>query len=431
MTISSSLNAGVSGLFANASKLSTISDNIANSETHGYKRATTEFASLVTSDSATMYTAGGVTMDSFRLVDGKGGLTGTSNATDIAVGGKGMLPVTTLAAVTSGTSTLPFMMTATGSFRRNEDGYLTTPSGLVLLGWQANPDGSIPSNPRDSASALVPVQITPGLTATPTTAISLGVNLPAADSQAAVQAGTPGTAITQSVEYIDNLGGSQTLSIAYTPTGAAANEWDIDISDSGGVISSITVTFDDTQGNGGELLSVAGTNVADYNSTTGILTVTLTSGDTIDIDIGAPGDSDNLTQLDADFAPLNVTKDGTPAGTLVDTTIDQNGNLTAVYDTGFTRTIYKIPLATVPNFNGLTAEDNQAFSISADSGALYLWDPGTGPAGETIGYALEESTTDVAAELTQLIKTQRAYSSNAKIIQTVDEMLQETTNLKR
>ena len=47
------------------------------------------------------------------------------------------------------------------------------------------------------------------------------------------------------------------------------------------------------------------------------------------------------------------------------------------------------------------------------------------------GFAREQSTTDIANELTQLIQTQRAYSSNAKIIQTVDEMLQETTNLKR
>ena len=60
-----------------------------------------------------------------------------------------------------------------------------------------------------------------------------------------------------------------------------------------------------------------------------------------------------------------------------------------------------------------------------------MWDSGTGPAGDIFAYAKEESTTDVAAELTDLIQTQRAYSSNAKVIQTVDEMLQETTNIKR
>ena len=62
---------------------------------------------------------------------------------------------------------------------------------------------------------------------------------------------------------------------------------------------------------------------------------------------------------------------------------------------------------------------------------MFLWDAGTGPTGGIEGFAREQSTTDIANELTQLIQTQRAYSSNAKIIQTVDEMLQETTNLKR
>ena len=66
-----------------------------------------------------------------------------------------------------------------------------------------------------------------------------------------------------------------------------------------------------------------------------------------------------------------------------------------------------------------------------ESGSFFLWDASDGPTGDIVGYALEESTTDVAGELTQLIQTQRAYSSNAKVIQTVDEMLQETTNIKR
>jgi flagellar hook protein FlgE len=62
---------------------------------------------------------------------------------------------------------------------------------------------------------------------------------------------------------------------------------------------------------------------------------------------------------------------------------------------------------------------------------MFLWDAGEGPTGSVLGFAREGSTTDVAEELTQLIVTQRAYSSNAKVIQTVDEMLQETQNIKR
>jgi flagellar hook protein FlgE len=85
----------------------------------------------------------------------------------------------------------------------------------------------------------------------------------------------------------------------------------------------------------------------------------------------------------------------------------------------------------VANPNGLQAVDGQAFRVSSESGDFYLWDADDGPVGSIEGFALEQSTTDIAQELTNLIETQRAYSSNAKIIQTVDEMLQETTNIKR
>jgi flagellar hook protein FlgE len=85
----------------------------------------------------------------------------------------------------------------------------------------------------------------------------------------------------------------------------------------------------------------------------------------------------------------------------------------------------------VPNPNGLISLNNQTYQISQSSGPLYMWDAGDGPVGTVAGFSREESSTDVAAELTQLIQTQRAYSSNAKVIQTVDEMLQETTNIKR
>jgi flagellar hook protein FlgE len=105
--------------------------------------------------------------------------------------------------------------------------------------------------------------------------------------------------------------------------------------------------------------------------------------------------------------------------------------LIGTYDGGFTRTLYKVPVVDVRNPNGLIPMENQAFSISRDSGPFFLWDAGQGPTGAMAGFSREGSATDVATELTSLIQTQRAYSSNAKVIQTVDEMLQETTNLKR
>ena len=93
MTISSSLNAGVSGLSGNASRLAAISDNIANSSTYGYRRVETDFTALVMSSGTRTYTAGGTSVDNLRLVDQGGALVSTSNATDLAIDGIGMLPV--------------------------------------------------------------------------------------------------------------------------------------------------------------------------------------------------------------------------------------------------------------------------------------------------------------------------------------------------
>jgi flagellar hook protein FlgE len=80
--------------------------------------------------------------------------------------------------------------------------------------------------------------------------------------------------------------------------------------------------------------------------------------------------------------------------------IDGNGFLRANFDTGITRVLYQIPLADVPNPNGLRALDNQTYALSNDSGSFFLWDAGDGPTGDIVGFALEESATDVAGELT-------------------------------
>ncbi|MCB1330022.1 MAG: flagellar hook basal-body protein, partial [Maritimibacter sp.] len=95
MTISSSLSAGVAGLNANATKLATISDNIANSGTFGYKTASADFESLVIGgiSGAGTYSAGGVRATTQRLIDENGPLISTSNPLDIAISGRGMLPV--------------------------------------------------------------------------------------------------------------------------------------------------------------------------------------------------------------------------------------------------------------------------------------------------------------------------------------------------
>ncbi len=182
MTISSSLNAGVAALSANASRLASISDNIANSATFGYKRVETDFQSMVISGGGGTYSAGGVRASTQRLIDQGGSLVTTNNATDLAVRGRGMLPVARAAEVGAGNGGQQMLLTSTGSFRTDADGILKTDSGLVLLGWPANPDGSVPEFPRDTADGLEPVRINVNqLTGEPTTEITLGLNLPADD----------------------------------------------------------------------------------------------------------------------------------------------------------------------------------------------------------------------------------------------------------
>lgn len=444
MSISSSLNAGVAGLAANATRLATISDNIANSGTYGYKRAIAEFESMVINQArgAGSYSAGGVRAATTRLIEERGSLVSTANALDIAVAGRGMLPVIPSVSLDNTAGDQPMMMTTTGAFRTDADGTLKTDSGLVLLGWPANADGTIPVLPRDTTSGLEPVVINANQTAgDPTTRMNLGVNLPAVDTDA----GATGEALPLSVEYFGNLGTSETLDVSFTPTIPAtgsSNTWTMVIRDSAtvddpatvatdeSIIGEYTLTFDDSRGAGGTLASVTVVSGGTYDTATGALSLTVAGGP-LEVTIGKIGDTNGLTQLSDSFAPTSITKDGSPVGNLTAVEIDENGYIKATYDTGFIRTVYQIPLVDVPNQNGLIALDNQTFQVSPTSGSFFLWDAGDGPTGSVEGYAREGSTVDVAQELTNLIQTQRAYSSNAKVIQTVDEMLQETTNIKR
>jgi flagellar hook protein FlgE len=435
MSLSSSLNAGVAGLSVNATRLAVISDNIANSSTNGYRRADVEFASLVTPSGSNAYSAGGVAAATYRDVVSAGSLISTGSSTDISVSGRGMLPVTTVESVGLSSAEQPFQMVATGSFTRDENGYLISRTGLALLGWPTDADGTLLNAvTRESPTSLEPVQISPFLTASePTTEMNIGLNLPASETEA----GAAGTPFETTVEYFDSVGRDYLMRVEFTPVVPAtgtSNQWRVAFYDSATSatvpVAELDVEFDASRTGRGALLSVAPVGAVPYDPITGIAQVTVADGP-IDIFIGSPGIDGGLIQLDSPFAPINVSKNGAPAGNLQTLQINDQGMLQAIYDTGQIRSLFQIPLVNVPNPNGLTALDSQAFAPSPDSGGIYLWDANAGPVGGIVGFSLQQSTVDVARELTDLIQTQRAYSSNATTIRTVDEMLQETTNLKR
>jgi len=364
-----------------------------------------------------------------RIVDQGGALIGTQNATDIALSGRGFIPVTSGMASNRTDGTTPLMLSTTGSFRMDAEGYMRDPSGNILLGWQADRDGNIPTYPRDSTAGLQPVRIDESQgNFAQTRAIQMGVVLPATGSLP--DAG--GDPLQMSVEYFNTLGLRGSIDVEFEPVDPIddPNEWQMTLTDraSGDPLGTFTLVFDTSSEQAGTLLSVD--PALDYDPDTGAIALELDE-QTIEMSIGRIGEGGGIVQRGEEFSPAGVSQDGFGAGNLIGLEIDSSGDLNAIYDTGFRRTMYRIPIVDVPNPNGLSALDNQAYQVSRDSGPFFLWDAGSGPVGEFVGYALEESATDVAAELTSLIQTQRAYSSNAKVIQTVDEMLQETTNIKR
>ncbi len=428
MSISSSMNAGVAGLKANATRLATISDNIANSATYGYRRAQTSFHSMITGSGMAGqggYSAGGVRSTTVRMIDQAGSLISTDNPTDIAISGRGFLPVTTELGAQLTDGTAPLLLSTTGSFRQDSNGFLKNEFGHTLMGWPANPDGTIPSFPRDSTNGLQPVQIDVNQQAfSATSKITFGVNLPASGT-------LPGAStdpVQMSVEVYNDLGLPETIDVVITPEGSP-NTWTMNLvhSETGDDLGEFTLEFDDEPGTGGTLKDVTGPG---YDLDTGEISLSI-GNQSISMFIGKYGEPGGMSQKGSSFSPAGISQNGSGTGGLVGLMVDANGNLDAIYDQGFRQTLFQIPVVDVPNPNGLNSVSGQAYQVSRDSGAFFLWDAGDGPVGEMEGFSLEESATDIAAELTGLIQTQRAYSSNAKVIQTVDEMLQETTNIKR
>ncbi|MEO1172709.1 MAG: flagellar hook-basal body complex protein, partial [Myxococcota bacterium] len=410
MGLHSSMNAGVMGLNVNATKLGTVSDNIANSDTDGYKRATTDFHSIVTNQTNSgSYSAGGVRATTGRAISDEGALIASSNPLDIAVSGQGMIPVTDVVSRDNPAADRPMMMTSTGAFREDKDGYMRTDSGLQLLGWPVDETGNVGGVSRESGLSLEPVRIFGfDYTSNPTTEIELGLNLPGTETQA----GATGDPYEMTVEYYDQLGAAQILTMTYTPTvggAGASNEWNLQISDTasgGALVGEYTLEFTATGATAGLLNNVTTVSGGAYNPATGEIPLALPHG-TVNMDIGAPNTQGHITQFGSTFSPSDVTKDGTPVGTLARVEVTDLGFVEAVYDSGYRRPLYQIPVVTVPNMNGLIAGDNQTFELSSRSGDMYLWDAGQGPSGVVLGYTKEASTSDIATELTELIKTQR------------------------
>ena len=164
------------------------------------------------------------------------------------------------------------------------------------------------------------------------------------------------------------------------------------------------------------------------------ITMDLTNGAAdiaIDFDFGTVGQADGVVQFAASYNPTFIDTDGAAFGQFAGVTISEAGLVTALFENGDIRPIFKIPVATFPNPNGLGSNTGNVYNQTDFSGLFFLRTAGQGGAGTVQNSVLESSTVDIAREFTNMITTQRAYSASAKIISTADQMLDELVRIKR
>ncbi|HEY9022191.1 MAG TPA: flagellar hook protein FlgE [Paracoccaceae bacterium] len=426
MSISNAMQTGVSGLRANSTAVGRISDNIANANTDGYRRSFAQMVTTTTTSSGTGLAPAGVRAVQGTNVSLDGALRPTGRATDLAISGSGFFVVSRSPNELVESN---YQLTRAGSFLPDENGFLRNAAGLFLSGYPYGEDGTLGAVDRNRFGDLESVRIGDvQMRGSPTTAITIGGNVPAQQTGLAA----PGDPFLSSAEFFSPLGVSERLQFSWQPT-AVANTWTVTVNDPAGVaLGTVDVTFNAAGPNAGSPQTYVFTGFAGSDPATGQATVSVgVPAQTITLDFGAPDSFTGMTQFAGDYTPLSIGADGSETGMLVRTEIDERGDVYGVFDNGRRRALYNIPLAEVPNPDGLLTTDGNAFLLSRSSGPVRLSGASTGSAGTITAGALESSNVEVAQELTDLIQTQRAYSSNAKIVTTVDEMLDETMRLKR
>ena len=435
MSLYGAMMIGVSGLDANSRALSVSSSNIANVNTIGYKASGNAFSTLLASAVGSGdVSSAGVIANQAQHVTEQGGITSTQSATDLALSGNGFFVVSPNVSSSAGGSQ-SLLYTRAGSFTPDSSGNLRNTAGLYLMGWPLDSSGAVPTDRNDLTN--INVNNLAGK-AEATTKLSMKANLQASTAITSpytagdMAAGTATPNFQRTINVYDSQGGAQPLQVSYLKTGA--NTWAYEVTYQGAganigsplnnVIKTGTMSF-----NADGTLKTADTSAA---SPTGSISVTIpwapaVSGlnpQAISIDMGTTDSSDGLTQFDNPSALVSSTVDGALFGSLSGVSIDTDGFVTAQFSNGLSQKVFKLPVATFANPDGLSAVSGNAYAASNSSGTPTIGEANLGGAGTIQSQALEGSTVDLANEFTNLITTQRAYSASARIVTTADQMLQ-------
>lgn len=417
MGLYDAMNASVTGMQAQSNYLTNIGQNISNSSTVGYKQADTEFSTLVDQGAVGQTAAGGVITSTQLAVAQQGTLTSTTSPTDLAISGNGFFVVSNAAGQD--------FLTRAGSFVPDKNGNLVNAAGYYLMGYSlANGAPTMASN---SLSGMQVVNVNSStLSASPTTTGTLSANLPVTDSIIAAanlpSANSAASTYDEKTSMImyDNLGAPHTIDLYVAQT--SSGTWEVSAFDHGAASASGGFPY-----SSGPL----STTTLNFSPSNGYLASTSANS----LSIPAPGGAtmklnlSGMTQLAGSFAVSTSQVDGNAAASVSSVTIATDGTLSYSLTNGSSVSAYKIPLASVPSPDNLEAQSGNVYSPNILSGQASVGTAGTGQLGAIQSSELEESTVDIATELTNMIVAQRDYQANSQMFKAGADIMSTLVNL--
>lgn len=448
MSVFSALNVAVNGLDAQSRAFANVSDNLANTETIGYKRVDTSFQSLVTQSNSNVNDPGGVSATPIYQNGLQGNLTQVDSSTSLAIQGNGFFAVRKGVVDATGTTSFSSenFYTRRGDYTLSKDGYLVNGAGYYLTGYQVDSQGNV-----DTAD-VAPIKISALLdNPVATNTITYAANLPAG-------AASTYTSSVSTLNLFDQVGTKHSMTFQWATNGAAnSGKWDLTmvVKDGNGGTGDLTlqvpINFDTSGSTAGTLSAfgsgatagiVPGTGYTVVNPATtipvGKATISFAANfpgagsQTVTLNLGTYGATGGITQFaDTDLQVTTLQQNGIPRGSFQSLGIDKNGFVSLNYDNGSSKIFYQIPIVQFYSPNNLQRAEGNAFSQTIDSGTPRYSSSGKLGAGNITGNALESSNVDIASEFSKMITYQRTYSANARVISTGSSMLEEIINVVR
>ena len=445
MSLIGSLNAAVGGMNAQAAALASISDNVANSQTVGFKETDTAFVDYMTQATATSHAPGAVVALPGYTNSVEGTVTQVSNPTALAISGSGFFPVQFPNGPNSFSPQQYY--TRAGDFAPNTNGNLVNSAGYALDGWPAlNAAGT-----TFNTNSLIPIKISQAPSApVATSMITLAANLPSTPP-------TGTTSYSSNVQINDSSGSAQTVSMTWSQVTAAGpvsatnavsgtnpiipNQWDLTLSSGGTTTGPLQVVFGTTPSTAGMIKSITAAATDPAGTAPAIQTVVSAATITmalnfglgtqpVALNLGQFGATTGITQFaGSGYEVAAQTQNGSTQGNFSSVTIQPTGAVVINYDNGATQTVAQIPLANFASPDSLQQQNGQAYTATLSSGAANIVSAGSGGTGTMVVGAQEGSNVDIATQFTQMIVAQRAYTANSKVITTANSMMQDVLNM--